>query len=68
MAEETPAAPHRTPITLPGASYVIQVPDEQLEQRLEQGWKKVRASRRADTGSVPVQNTGTAPSSGASGR
>lgn len=64
MADETQAAPHRVPMTLPGASYVIQVPEEHLEARLEAGWKKVRASRRADTGTVPVQNQTPAQSTG----
>lgn len=46
---------NRTPITVPGTGAVIEVPDEQLEARLAQGWRKVRTSRRADTGSVQVQ-------------
>lgn len=58
MAEAGSGAPHRVPMTLPGAEYVVQIPEGDVEHRIEMGWKKVRASRRsADTGSVPVQRT-----------
>lgn len=50
-------APARVPMTLPGAQYVVEVPEGDVEHRLEMGWKKIRAKRSADTGSVPVQRT-----------
>lgn len=49
---------HRVPLTIPGTGAVVMVPDEQVDARLALGWKKVRTSRRADTGSVPVQQAG----------
>lgn len=50
-------APTRVPMTMPGASYVVEVPEADVEHRLETGWKKVRGKRNTDTGSVPVQRT-----------
>lgn len=50
-----PDGVNRTPITIPGTGAVIRVPDEQLDERLAGIWKRVRASRRADTGTVPTQ-------------
>lgn len=50
-------APARVPMTLPGAAYVIEVPEADVEDRMRLGWKKVRAKRSTDTGSVPVQRT-----------
>lgn len=57
MADDSSGAPHRVGMTMPGAQYVVDVPEGDVEHRLEMGWKKVRASRRADTGTVPVQRT-----------
>lgn len=45
----------RTPMTMPGTGYTVLVRDAEVEGRLAQGWRKVRQSRRADTGTVPVQ-------------
>lgn len=56
MTEDS-SGTHRVPMTLPGAQYVIDVPKGDVEHRLEMGWKKVRSSRRADTGTVSVQRT-----------
>ena len=57
MADGTSEAPHRVPMTMPGATYVVEVPEGDVEHRLEMGWKKIRAKRSTDTGSVPVQRT-----------
>lgn len=56
MAEQS-GAPTRVPMTLPGAQYVIEVPEGDVEDRMRLGWKKVRTKRSTDTGSVPVQRT-----------
>lgn len=48
---------HRIPMVLPGSQGVIEVPEADVEHRLQMGWKKVRAKRSTDTGSVPVQRT-----------
>lgn len=47
----------RTPMTLPGVPYVVQVPTADVEQRVAVGWRKVRTGRRTDTGAVPTQGT-----------
>lgn len=47
----------RVPMTLAGVPYVVQVPEPDVEGRLAAGWRKVRTTRRADTGAVPVQGT-----------
>lgn len=47
--------PTRVPMTMPGASYVVEIPEGDVEHRLEMGWKRVRSSKRTDTGTVPVQ-------------
>jgi hypothetical protein len=54
-------AVHRVPMTMPGAQYTVQVPEADVEHRLEMGWVKTRAKRGSgsgtDTGTVPVQRT-----------
>lgn len=47
----------RVSMIFPGHVGVVDVPDDQVERYTAQGWKKVRASRRADTGAIPTQQT-----------
>jgi hypothetical protein len=53
-------------MTLPGVPYVVQVPEGDVEDRLARGWRKVRTTRRLDTGAVPV--AGTTPTQSTSNR
>lgn len=46
----------RVAMVFPGHEAVVDVEESQVDTFLAQGWKKVR-SRRADTGSVPVQQS-----------
>lgn len=56
MADDSGAV-KRVPMTMPGTSYVLEVPESDVEHRLATGWQKVRGKRSTDTGSVPVQRT-----------
>jgi hypothetical protein len=46
----------RVAMVFPGHDAIVDVEETQVDTFIAQGWRKVR-TRRADTGSVPVQSS-----------